>query len=70
MPKKIRELIKELTNAGFFEIVGSGKSSHRKYTHILYSGTVTISGKSGEDAKPYQEKQVQWAIRSLKNEND
>jgi len=62
MPKKIRELIKELVEAGFHEIKGTGKGSHRKYTHALYSGAVTISGKSGGDSKLYQERQVRQAI--------
>ena len=61
MAKKIRELIQELVEAGF-----TGKGSHRKYTHALYPGAVTISGKSGEDSKPYQEKQVRQAIEEVK----
>ncbi len=50
MPKKIRELIKRLKKAGFYEISGGGKGAHRKYVHTKYSGAVTISGKSGDDA--------------------
>ena len=65
MPRKIRSLIKDLINIGFYEISGAGKGSHRKLTHILYSGTVTISGQLGKDAKPYQEKQVQQAIEEV-----
>ena len=61
MPKKIRQLIQDLTEAGFYEIPG-GKGSHRKFTHNRYPGAVTLSGKSGDDAKPYQEKQVREAI--------
>jgi len=66
MAKKIRELIQELVEAGFYEIKGTGKGAHRKYTHALYPGAVTISGKSGEDSKPYQEKQVRQAIEEVK----
>ncbi len=62
MAKKIRELIQELIEAGFYEIKGTGKGSHRKYTHAIYPGAVTISGKLGGDSKPYQEKQVRQAI--------
>lgn len=65
MPKKIRELIDELRNAGFYEIAG-GKGSHRKFVHPKYSGAVTLSGNSGNDAKPYQEKQVKQAVESVK----
>ena len=66
MAKKIRELIQDLVEAGFYEIKGTGKGSHRKYTHALYPGAVTISGKSGEDSKRYQEKQVRQAIEEVK----
>jgi len=64
MPRKIRELIKDLKSAGFKEIAG-GKGSHRKYSHPRYAGAVTVSGKSGDDAKIYQEKQIGQAIESL-----
>ena len=67
MPKKIRELIRELGKAGFYEINGAGKGSHRKFCHVRYPGTVTISGNSGDDAKPYQEKQVRTAIEVTKS---
>jgi predicted RNA binding protein YcfA (HicA-like mRNA interferase family) len=62
MPRKIRELIRDLTQAGFDSISGGGKGSHRKFTHQNYSGAVTLSGKDGDDAKSYQEKQVKKAI--------
>ena len=66
MAKKIRELIQDFIEAGFCDIKGTGKGSHRKYTHALYPGFVTISGKSGEDSKRYQEKQVLQAIEEVK----
>ncbi|MCD6533664.1 MAG: type II toxin-antitoxin system HicA family toxin [Deltaproteobacteria bacterium] len=66
MANKIRKLIQDLVEAGFHEIKDSGKGSHRKYTHSLYPGAVTISGKSGEDSKLYQEKQVRRAIEEVK----
>ncbi len=62
MPRKIRELLNVLKNAGFTEISGAGKGSHRKFAHPDYPGAVTISGKVGDDAKRYQEKQVSNAI--------
>ena len=65
MPRKIRELISDLRAAGFNEIAG-GKGSHRKYSHERYPGAITVSGKAGDDAKRYQEKQVAQAIESLK----
>lgn len=65
MAKKIRELIQNLKAAGFYEIPG-GKGSHRKLVHPKYSGAVTLSGNLGDDAKPYQEKQVQRAIEAVR----
>jgi predicted RNA binding protein YcfA (HicA-like mRNA interferase family) len=65
MARKIRQLIKDLTDSGFREIEGSGKGSHRKFVHARYPGAVTLSGKLGEDAKPYQEKQVQRAVEEV-----
>ncbi len=62
MPRKIRELVKDLRDAGFVLIPGSGKGAHRKFMHSNYPGAVTISGKDGDDAKPYQEQQVRRAI--------
>ncbi|QQS55764.1 MAG: type II toxin-antitoxin system HicA family toxin [Candidatus Competibacteraceae bacterium] len=62
MPRKIRELIQDLKNAGFYEISGGGKGSHRKFTHKNYAGSVTLSGKTGDDAKTYQERHMEQAL--------
>lgn len=63
MPKKIRELIRELEKAGFID--RGGKGSHRNFIHP--SGVLlTLSGKPGEDAKPYQEKLVNEKLREVK----
>jgi predicted RNA binding protein YcfA (HicA-like mRNA interferase family) len=60
MPRKIRALIKDLEAAGF--VSRGGKGSHRNYMHV--SGVViTISGRLGHDAKPYQEKLVKLKIQ-------
>lgn len=64
MPRKIRELVRDLLAAGFAEIPG-GKGSHRKFTHRRYAGAVTLSGGAGDDAKPYQEKQVRHALEEV-----
>ncbi len=59
MPRKIRELIRELERANFAN--RGGKGSHHNYEHA--TGTrVTISGQPGDDAKPYQEREVKDAI--------
>lgn len=65
MPQKIRDLLKALEEAGFEEIPGAGKGSHRKLVHPKYPGAVTVSGKAGEDAKRYQEKQIAQAIEKV-----
>ena len=63
MPKKVRELKQMLRQLRFEEIPGKG--SHTNWIHPLYAGKLTISGKDGSDAKPYQEKAVQRAIREV-----
>lgn len=60
MPRKIRQLIADLLRAGFH--YRGGKGSHRNFTHSKCTMPVTISGKPGEDAKPYQERAVREAI--------
>lgn len=64
MPRKIRQLIVDLQQAGFEEVAG-GKGSHRKFRHQRYAGAVILSGKEGADAHIYQEKQVRNAIRAV-----
>lgn len=65
MPRKLRELIRDLRSAGFDEVAGGGKGSHRKFMHPKYPGAVTISGRSGDDAKAYQEQQIRQAIEEV-----
>lgn len=54
MPLKIRQLIKELEQAGF--VNRGGKGSHRNFLH-----------EKGIDAKPYQEKLVRLKIEEVKS---
>jgi predicted RNA binding protein YcfA (HicA-like mRNA interferase family) len=56
VPRKVKDVIRDLLDAGFYEIGKDGKGSHRKFTHRHYSEAVTISGREGHDAKLYQEK--------------
>ena len=65
MPRKIRDLAKDLQDAGFEILRGAGKGSHRKFVHPNFHGVVTLSGKSGDDAKHYQENQVRKAIEEV-----
>lgn len=60
MPAKIRELIAQLTEAGFVD--RGGKGSHRNFVHPRIAKPITISGKSGDDAKQYQVRAVRTAI--------
>jgi len=64
MPKKIRELISELEKAGF--VNRGGKGSHRNFVHPTVIKPVVISGKTGDDAKKYQERAVEAAIEESK----
>jgi predicted RNA binding protein YcfA (HicA-like mRNA interferase family) len=64
MPRKIRELIRDLERAGF--INEGGKGSHRKFVHPK-TRSVVIAGKEGDDAKQYQEKAVKRAIEESKS---
>ncbi|MEJ1933190.1 type II toxin-antitoxin system HicA family toxin [Nostoc sp. NIES-2111] len=66
MPKKIRELKKMLRQVGFTELPGKG--IHTNWVHPLYAGKITISGKDGADAKPYQEKEVRQAIEVVEDQ--
>ena len=59
MPRKIRELISDLKSAGF--VFRGGKGSHRNFKHPS-GAKITISGRTGDDAKSYQEKDVKKAI--------
>ncbi len=55
----------DLRRSGFDVVSGGGKGSHRKFFHPSYPGAVTISGRDGDDVKPYQEKQVKQAIETV-----
>lgn len=61
MPRKIRELIRDLERAGFTN--RGGKGSHRNFEHAKVKRTVVVAGKEGDDAKDYQEKAVKRAIK-------
>jgi len=62
MPRKLKALIRDLKQANFDN--RGGKGSHRNFES---NGVrITISGKEGADAKPYQEKEVAAAIKEAK----
>ena len=59
MLRKIRQLINDHEKAGF--VNRGGKGSHRNFLHEK-GVAVTMSGKLGDGAKPYQEKLVRQKI--------
>ncbi len=67
MPVKIRKLKSMLSKAGF--TWRQGKGSHTILTHPpLPEEEITLAGKDGDDAKPYQIKDVQKLLRRLERE--
>jgi predicted RNA binding protein YcfA (HicA-like mRNA interferase family) len=62
MPKKIRELIRDLAKAGF--VSRGGKGSHRNFAHPR-GAKITLSGNPSQDAKRYQERAVKQAIQEV-----
>jgi predicted RNA binding protein YcfA (HicA-like mRNA interferase family) len=64
VPPKIRELIADLEKAGFVD--RGGKGSHRNFVHPKVPRPVTVSGRSGDDAKRYQIRAVEIAIEESK----
>jgi predicted RNA binding protein YcfA (HicA-like mRNA interferase family) len=65
MPRKIRELIRDLEAAGFSN--RGGKGSHRNFVHPRVANPVTIAGKLSDDARQYQERAVERAIEESKS---
>ena len=63
MPKKVRMLLTELERVGFIQ--RGGKGSHRNLLHPR-GIRITISGNLGDDAKPYQERDVEFALNEVR----
>ena len=63
MPKKIRELVRILKKAGFVD--RGGKGSHHNFTHPC-GAKITLSGNASDDARRYQERSVEKALREVK----
>lgn len=60
MPRKVRELQADLRRAGFR--AEQGKGSHVVWRHHESAARVTLSGGDGDDAKPYQERELRQAL--------
>ncbi|MBD2434883.1 MULTISPECIES: type II toxin-antitoxin system HicA family toxin [Fischerella] len=65
MLRKIRELKAEIERQGFVYLPKRGKGSHERWRHPLLRKTLTISGKDGDDAPIYLEKQVAKLLAAL-----
>ena len=65
MPPKVGELVSMLEKAGFQN--RGGKGSHRNFVHPNMTKPVTLSGQLGDDAKHYQIRAVNRAIKELES---
>ena len=69
MPRKIRELRRDLRHAGW--TIDHQTGSHQRWRHTLVSDLdITLAGADGDDAKPYMEKDVREAVRRAKVAED
>ncbi|MGH2616114.1 MAG: type II toxin-antitoxin system HicA family toxin [Thermomicrobiales bacterium] len=67
MPRKLRQLKADYRKRGFTEDKRGGKGSHSKRTHPRLPGlTIVLSGHDGDDAEPYQERDLQKAKERLR----
>jgi hypothetical protein len=55
MVRKIRNLIRDLKDAGFVLLSDRGAGDHQLWRHPETNTTVGLDGKDRDDAKPYQE---------------
>lgn len=65
MPRKIRQLKSGLRKAGFVVAKGRGKGSHILWEIPDTSINVNLSGQDGDDAQPYQERDVREALAKV-----
>ncbi len=62
VPRKVRDLLKDLRKAGFV-LMDGGKGSHRKFRGKNGKVVMIVPGRDGDDAQPYLERQVQEKIK-------
>ena len=68
MPRKMRQLRADLRRAG--AKVTSQAGSHEKWRHPLVPDlSVELAGHDGDDAKPYQEREVRTLLRRAAEES-
>ena len=70
MVRKIRNLIRDLKDAGFVLLSNRGAGDHQLWRHAETNTTDGLDGKERDDAKPYQEKEVREAIRRSREERE
>jgi hypothetical protein len=62
MPRKLRQLRSDLRRAGW--AIDRQSGSHQIWKHALVPGAeVNLAGADGQDARPYQERDVREAVR-------
>ena len=62
MPRKIRELRRDLRQAGWY--IEHQTGSHQRWVHpLVHDLKITLAGADGADAKPYMEKDVREAVQ-------
>ena len=68
MPRKIRQLMAELQQAGFVELPRRGTGSHSLWKHPDYPQitAIILAGQLGDAAKPYQERDVRKVLDKVK----
>jgi len=64
MPRKIRELVRDLKKSGWY--LDRQKGSHRVFKHPKLVEHVSLSGADSDDAKNYEEKNVGRAIENAR----
>ena len=67
MPRTIRQSKSDLRKAGFIIVKGRGKGSHILWELPGTSISVNLSGQDGDDAEPYQERDVRGALAKIKS---
>jgi len=69
MPRKIRELKAELLRAGFSWLPAKG--SHTRWSHPDAPDVrLTLSGHDGDDAQPYEERDVRRVLQKVQETKD
>ncbi len=63
MPRKKRDIKREYRQAGFDE--RPGKGDHTIFSHPLVKDPISVDGRDGMDAEPYDERSLRRALKEL-----